>query len=339
MIKTVNKVYTDYYSDPGAVMEDDRWSQNLSDTIGTDDPEVFAAGTIKGRPAFEDGVLESIGLPAFKTWRHMGGTMVAKSDNWTAIIPGGFRDGATPNKMNPISFEIGEYSALMGLVHLIAIPNKRITNCVTVMEEDIPLITEGIQLLDTAFNLLVEGGSDEIGSVRWQLKQSGSIKMKDGRELGARITEADFTEDCRANFTELCKQGGTDFEDKLSSMKMEVTCHADTMASIRKLHLHGFSADYKTVAWEKMEEKARAEHNQPKNTPIEQVIYMANSGEAREMRLDALMLQRQPEPEPEPEPDDSMLERQVSSTPLVRQSSRPHSSSWGDDTNYYSGGI
>ena len=341
MINTVIETYAKYYMDSDTVRSDTAWSQGITDELSItqeDGPPKFSPGTIKGKPAFEDGVLESLGMPAFKTWRRLGGTMVAQSKNWTAIIPGGFRGGETPNKMNPISFEIGEYSALMGLIHVIAIPNQRLTNCVAVMEEDVPLIMEGIQLLDTAFSLLASGGAEEVGSVRWQLSQMGTITMKDGSEKSARVTENDFTDDCKDNFRKLVRVAEVNddsFLQQTSNMDMEVTCHADTMSSIRKLHLHGFSADYKTVAWSKMETKAEEEHHQVKNTPIEQVIYMANSGKARQMRDNALsgsrIPQPQPEPEPEPEPEqDSMLERQNSiagqdeaSMSLSRQSSRP----------------
>jgi hypothetical protein len=346
MINTVIETYQAYYDDPATVRSDDAWTRGITDEmsiIPEDGPAKFSAGTIKGKPAFEDGVLESLGMAPFKTWRRLGGTMVAQSKNWTAIIPGGFRGGETPNKMNPISFEIGEYSALMGLIHVIAIPNQRLTNCVAIMDEDVPLIMEGIQLLDTAFTLLAEGGADEIGSVRWQLSQSGSIKMKDGSEKSAQVTEDDFTENCKHNFRALSgapSGAGDETVTQLTSkMKMEVTCHADSVSSIRKLHLHGFSSDYKTVAWEKMEIKAEEEHHQVKNTPIEQVIYMANSGKAQQMRDIALSDSvRQPEPEPEPEPELSrqsshMLSRQ-SSHMLSRQSSRAAGPSGGNEIGF-----
>ena len=280
-------LYSKYYSDKDRVAIDYAWSSGETDTMLDQDGQGLP-GTIKGKPAFEDGVLQSLGLSSFKTWRREGGTMIAQSKNWSAIIPGGFRDAKTPNKMNPISFDIGGYSALMGLVHVIVIPDQRITNCVTVTKDDVPLIEEGIQLLYTAFNLLVNGGPDEIGSVRWQLAQRGNVTMKDGTEKSMEITAADFTEECQDNWRKL-----VDDTDMGKEMKMEVTCHGDVMSSIRKLHLHGFSSDFKTVAWQKMEEKAQLEQQLPKNTPIEEVLYMANSGKADIMKKDALTVKPQ----------------------------------------------
>jgi hypothetical protein len=281
-------LYSNYYSDKERVMGDYAWSKGETDKMLDSEGQGFP-GTIKGEPAFEDGVLESLGLPPFKCWRREGGTMVAQSKNWSAIIPGGFRGANTPNKMNPISFDIGGYSALMGLVHVIVIPDKRITNCVTVTKDEVPLIEEGIQLLYTAFNLLVHGGPDEIGSVRWQLAQKGNITMRDGSEKSMTVIEDDFIDECKDNWRKLVQ----DTETGLKDMKMDITCHGDSMSSIRKLHLHGFSSDYKTCAWQKMEEKAQEEHQLPKNTPIEEVLYMANSGKVDTMKKDALMVRAQ----------------------------------------------
>ena len=303
------QTYTDYYAQADVVRADRNWEQGKEDElfVATDDKKVFLPGTVKGKPAFEDGVLQSLGQPSYKTWRRNGGTMIAQSKNWTAIIPGGFRGGVTPNKMNPISFDIGGYSALMGLVHVIVIPNQRITNCVTVMDKDVPLIMEGVQLLETAFNILVEGGADEIGSVRWQLSQSGSVAMSDGSEKQCQVHENDFIDECQGDFRRLL----VDTQTMIDDMKMEVTFHADAMSSIRKLHIHGFTADYKTTAYKAMEDKAQAEHGKPKNTSLDEVLYMAQSGKGQAIR-------------------DTALSDRPSTPPPVSQ--RPMSPTWGGDT-------
>jgi len=285
-LSLTTEVYQAYYSQGDVVRADQEWEQGREDElfVAKDDAKFFLNGTIKGKPAFEEGVLQSIGQPSFKTWRRNGGTMVAQSKNWTAIIPGGFRDANTPNKMNPISFDIGGYSALMGLVHVIVIPNQRITNCVTVMEKDVPLIMEGVHLLETAFNLLADGGADEVGSVRWQLSQNGNVTMKDGTEKSCQVVEDDFIDECQGNFRRLL----VDTQTMIDEMKMEVTFHVDTMSSIRKLHIHGFTQDYKTVAYKAMEDKAMAEHGKPKNTSLDHVLYMAQSGKGQAIRDTAL---------------------------------------------------
>jgi len=333
MADQLNETYTQYYAAHEMVKADLAWKNGTADEISVqkDGETIYAPGTIKGKPAFEDGVLQSLGMPSFKTWRRNGGTLVAKSNNWSAIIPGGFRDGATQNKMNPISFECGGYSALMGLVHVIAIPNKRLTNCVQVMEADVPLIMEGIQLLETAFNLLVDGGADEIGSVRWQLSQNGQIKMKDGSETSAKVTALDFIDG--KQFERLLDPISS--QSEIDGMKMEVTVHADTMSSIRKLHLHGFSADYKTVAYQKMEEKAQQEHGMRKNTPIEDVIHMANSGQAQEM-LDKVLM---PPPQEKEQEQDSGLSRQSSVMGGRVAGGRVAGPGWNDDSGLFSRSV
>jgi len=316
MSQAVADLYMKYYAQADVVKADRNWEQGLEEElfIAQDDRKVFLPGTVRGKPVFEEGVLESLGQPSFKTWRRDGGTMIAQSKNWSAIIPGGFRGANTPNKMNPISFDIGGYSALMGLVHVIVIPNQRITNCVTVMDKDVPLIMEGVQLLETAFNLLADGGADEIGSVRWQLSQSGSIAMADGSEKPCQVVESDFIDECHGNFRRL--QGNfrrllTNTQKMIDEMKMEVTFHADTMSSIRKLHIHGFTADYKTVAYKAMEDKAQSEHGQPKNTSLANVLYMAQSGKGQALR-------------------DTALSDRPSTPPLVAR--QPMASSWNDDS-------
>ena len=334
MTDQITEVYAQYYAATEMVKADLAWRNGSSDVISVkrDDEITYAPGTIKGKPAFEDGVLESLGMPPFKTWRREGGTLVAQSKNWSAIIPGGFRDGATPNKMNPISFECGGYSALMGLVHVIAIPNQRLTNCVQVMEGDVPLIMEGIELLQTAFDVLVKGGADEIGSVRWQLSQSGEIQMKDGSVTSAKVQSTDFIDGDK--FGRLLDPASS--QSEFDEMKMEVTVHADTMSSIRKLHLHGFSSDFKTVAYQKMEEKAQ-ESGLRKNTPIEEVIYMANSAKAKEM-LDKVLM-----PPPSPQvwsgsDGGSGLSRQ-SSMATVRAATRVAGPGWNDDSGLFSRSV
>ena len=310
MSQVTTELYRTYYAQGDVVLADRGWEDGDEDElfVAKDDAKVYLPGTVKGKPVFEDGVLESIGQPPFKTWRRNGGTMVAQSKNWTSIIPGGFRGGNTPNKMNPISFDIGGYSALMGLVHVIVIPNKRITNCVTVMDKDVPLIMEGVQLLETSFNLLANGGADEIGSVRWQLSQSGSVTMSDGSEAPCQVTENDFIDECQGNFRRLL----IDPTKAIDEMKMEVTFHGDAMSSIRKLHIHGFTADYKTVAYKAMEDKAQADHGQPKNTSLDDVLYMAQSGKGQALR-DAAMSDRPFTP------------------PSVGQAQQPMASSWGEE--------
>jgi hypothetical protein len=294
-LSVTRKIYSEYYKNSDLVKADINWENGFTDEIFTmnNDEKVYASGTVRGKPVFEDGVLESLNQPSLKTMRWRGGTMISKSKNWCCIIPGGFRNGPTANKMNPVRYEIGGLSALQGLLHIIAIPNQRITNCVTVEEKDLSLIDEGIQLLEITFFLLLHGGEDEIGSVRWQLNQSGNIKMNNDDEYSLECNENDFVVEDRELFNELKMNiNSSELDNSLNKLKLSVTCHGDKNASIRKLHLHGFSSNLKTIAYEKMEEKAKLNGSQ-KNIPIQHVIDMAKNGETS--RLKYLCLKNNPE--------------------------------------------
>jgi hypothetical protein len=293
-LSVTRKIYSDYYNNPDQVKADLNWQNGSTDEIFTiqDNQKVFSSGTVKGKPVFEDGVLESLGQPSFKTMRWKGGTMVSKSKNWTCIIPGGFRNGPTQNKMNPVRYDIGGLSALQGLIHVIAIPNQRITNCVTVEEKDLNLINEGIQLIEITFFLLLHGGIDEIGSLRWQLNQWGEITMNDSTIHSLECTETDIVDEDRELFSNLKNTLHSNIDDFINQVELSVTCHGDTNASIRKLHLHGFSSNLKTIAYQKMEDKAKLNGSQ-KNIPIQHVIDMAKNGETS--RLKYLCLRSNPD--------------------------------------------
>jgi len=290
-LSITRKIYSDYYNNPDLVKADLNWENGSTDEIFTtqDNNKIYAPGTVRGKPLFENGVLESIGQPSFKTMRWKGGTMISKSKNWTCIIPGGFRNGPTTNNMNPVRYEIGGLSALQGLIHVIAIPNQRITNCVTVEERDLNLINEGIQLIEITFFLLLHGGMNEIGSLRWQLNQWGEISIND-ENISLECSDNDFVDEDKELFSNLkntLHMENDTIDDFINQVELSVTCHGDTNASIRKLHLHGFSSNIKTIAYQKMEEKAKL-NGSHKNIPIQHVIDMAKNGETSSLKYQCL---------------------------------------------------
>ena len=77
------KVYEEYFGNPEVVKADLNWEKGTTDEIfiPKDGQKEYVPGTVKGEPVFEDGVLESLGQPSFKTCRRNGGTMVAQSRN------------------------------------------------------------------------------------------------------------------------------------------------------------------------------------------------------------------------------------------------------------------
>jgi len=278
-------VYKNYYSNKDLVEADHKWESGEADSIFTGPPDDRkpAPGTIKGKPAFQDGVLESIGQPSLKTPFTKGGTMMMRNENWIAVIPGGFRDAPTPNKMNPVKYSIGGETARMSPLHFLLIPERRITNCVTLTEEDIPLIKEGVTFGEKIYKILLNGLADEFGSLRWEFNQRGEIKMKDGTMKDISLNEDDFIDECKPHFHAFKKDPQAFIDDPC----LDITFHGDKAASIRKLHMHFFDPRLKTVAFQKQEETALSK-GYPKNIPYEEVINMAMSGKTQRMKDEAL---------------------------------------------------
>ena len=59
-----------------------------------------------GMPVFQPEIQEAFAPVKVKSISD-GGTMVLKTENMMAFMPAGFRDGPTPNKINPFREEIG----------------------------------------------------------------------------------------------------------------------------------------------------------------------------------------------------------------------------------------
>ena len=214
-----------------------------------------------------------------------GGTTVAESENCFAIIPAGFRGGPTFNKMNPVKFSMGQYSALMSLCHVLIVPkNERIYNALTLEKCHLTLVSEMEDLGARALMKLIEGTASDPGSIRWQLTQSGTMKMADDTEMNTQVTEDDFNDSCKDSFKGLLDgRMETILEECKSHMKFSF--HLGTMASIGYLHMHAYLGNLLTVAYDKMEENARKE-GLPKNTPLDDVIYMMNTGKVLMMKND-----------------------------------------------------
>ena len=77
------KAYEDYYKKINLVEADYLWENGKSTDISTmeEGKKIMAPGTFKGKPIFEDGVLEPLGQPSYKTPLRKGGTMIVRSKN------------------------------------------------------------------------------------------------------------------------------------------------------------------------------------------------------------------------------------------------------------------
>ena len=263
--------YNAYYEKSAVARTIDRWEKGEIDEIKPP-PHGFLGN---GMPLFQF-------LDISKSFEQ-GGTMVAESENCRAIIPAGFRRAPTLNTMNPVKFAIGGESALMSLCHVLVVPkNVRIYNAVTLRKTHLRLLSEMEELGSIALQKLIEGTADEPGSIRWHLTQSGEIAMDDDTIEDVTLDSDDFTEGSRDSFKGLSDGRFEDIkEESLANMKFSF--HLNDMASIGYLHMHCYLGNLLTKAYTAMEEKAIAKGLR-KNTPLDEVIYMINSGKLDKLR-------------------------------------------------------
>jgi len=226
-----------------------------------------AEGTAPGGP--------HMGQPVFaykvepRTPLSDGGLQVMESDNCIAFIPGGFRDAATVNTMNPVREDIGGLSALMSLAHVLTMPkNVRIYNAATLKEEHLPLLEEMKNLGQKAVEKLLNGGAECDGSVRWQLAQEGTITMKDNTVKNLRLVGSDMSPGCAANLALIRND-----PEQLSGLVTSTihSFHVYPAASVGYLHLHSYVEDLLTSAHDSMEADAKTK-GYKKNTPYLDVV-------------------------------------------------------------------
>lgn len=262
--------YKQFYSENARVTgtEIERWEKRETDKIQHSDGTTPSGFLGNGMPLFQF-------LDISKTFEQ-GGTLVAESENCWAIIPAGFRKAPTFNTMNPVKYSIGGLSALMSLCHVLIVPkNTRIYNAVTLKKTQLRLLSEMEELGGNALKKLIEGTADTPGSIRWQLKQSGTIPINETTLLhSVSLDPLDFAEECRDSFTGLSDGRFQEIQEE-SLRNMRFSFHMGDMASIGYLHMHCYLGNLRTTAHEVMEENARKQGIR-KNTPLDDVIYMIN---------------------------------------------------------------
>ena len=271
MAEQLFSAYNGFYEQRKTASLIHKWEKGVIDEIKPP-PHGFLGN---GKPLFQF-------LDISKTF-DQGGTLVAESENCRAIIPAGFRKAPTFNTMNPVKFAIGGESALMSLCHVLVVPkNVRIYNAVTLRKTHLRLLSEMEELGSIALQKLIEGTADEPGSIRWQLTQSGEITMDDDTIEDVSLDADDFTEGSRDSFKGL-SDGRFEQIQEESLANMKFSFHLNDMASIGYLHMHCYLGNLLTKAHTAMEEKAIAKGLR-KNTPLDEVIYMLNSGKLEKLR-------------------------------------------------------
>jgi hypothetical protein len=197
-----------------------------------------------GMPVFQKEVQDGWGVVQVKTPEE-GGTRIMDTDGDLAVMafmPAGFRDGPTPNKINPFREEIGNpegdtpNKCAASLCHVVTTPiNIRRYNTITCDSSDIPLLNELDRIGKEACIALINGNDDMIGSLRWHLKQDDKITMKDGREVNTKLLDTDFV-----NSFVFIKLQSDGFDSVIDAIidSIETTFHVGESASVGYLHSH-----------------------------------------------------------------------------------------------------
>jgi len=215
-----------------------------------------------GMPVFQTEVQEGWDLVKVKTPEE-NGTLVLKAEGDLAcysFMPAGFRDGPTPNKINPFREEIGNSTGetpekcASSLCHIVSTPkNIRKYNIITCNTGDIGLLNELDRLGRQACLSLRDGPDTMVGSLRWHMKQDGAIEMKDGRVVSTKLLESDFVDATAFNKaqTEGVESVKQMFEDSL-----QTTFHTGEAASVGYLHSHTRPTCFDLTSRQKMDEMA-----------------------------------------------------------------------------------
>jgi len=260
-----------------------KWEKNEIDEIRNADDTIPRGVLPNGKTVFEV-------VDCSKSFKD-GGTMVTQSEHFDILIPGGFRGFGTVNKMNPVKYSLAGTSALMSLVHLIAVPRKdskiRICNAVTMDQvQHNRLISEMKDALVKGAIILIDGNQDMPGSICWHLSQCSLVTLPDGKTASTLLNMEDMSPSCYGSYDDFTNGR---FCEIINAAKnsIEFSFHLPDVCSIMHLHGHGYVGNLLTLAHDKMEEEARASGT-VKNTPVDEVVEMINSGVVKKMKDDLM---------------------------------------------------
>ena len=237
-----------------------------------------------GMPVFQTEVQEGWDLVKVKTPEE-NGTLVLKTEGDLACLsfmPAGFRDGPTPNKINPFREEIGNPTdktpekCASSLCHIVSTPgNIRKYNIITCNPGDIGLLKELDRQGRQACLSLRDGPDTMVGSLRWHMKQDEMIEMKDGRVVSTKLLESDFVDATAFNKaqTEGVESVKQMFEDSL-----QTTFHTGEAASVGYLHSHTRPTCFDLTSRQKMDEMAN-DRGYIKEITLEEAIECLQSEE------------------------------------------------------------
>lgn len=277
------KAYKEFYDNKEEVQKTKDWEYFKSDTMkgirGT-----IEDGFDKGKPRYQ--VQENIG--EFVAY---GGSVVRRSrcGKFLAILPqhGGEEDDpSTPYNLEHIKNSISPRGALSPC-HVIVIPNpehdffkskRRFANAMTLAKGDLPMLDSMEELLYETMDLLIEGPSEMIGSLRWWIsrKDTDMIRTERGMEF-EKIDVGDFKANRGQNFLDLLNASNGTFENRIQYLK-ENKFSSFHLASrdVNWLNMHGWIKPLETVNFEMIERDAITEGNE-KQTSVSTVRIFIHS--------------------------------------------------------------
>ena len=271
-----------FYSNKSQSYSVELWQKGENDKIIYDEtitPQGVLSHTheFRGMPVFQKEVQEGWDMVKVKTPED-GGTRIMDTDGDLAVMafmPAGFRDGPSPNKINPFREEIGNpvgdtpNKCAASLCHVVTTPiNIKRYNTITCDSSDIPLLNELDRIGKEACITLINGKDDMIGSLRWHLKQDDKITMKDGREVNTKLLDTDFVDS--RTFIKLQSDGFDSVIDEIIH-SIETTFHVGESASVGYLHSHTRPTCFDLTSRENMDKQA-SENGYVKETLLKDVV-------------------------------------------------------------------
>jgi len=261
-------MFSKYESNPKLKDAASQWESGYKDVIevtNEDGSKEFAKGTIRGVPPFhKPEIIEDM----------KGKTLVCESENCYAFIPGAFRNGDTPNKMQPARFEIGGEGSLQSLVHTLVVPKTiRKISCDTLNVSDESLINEMKELGKRSVQMLIEGDEHMIGSLKWQLNLTDEVDI-DGTMISMELKPEDMSpyplEEglIPSEIVREYKDTGSLPVNIMGSLRQSF--HRYGHYTVASLHMHNYIGNFITLAHDKAEEKYADDF---KNVSVDDVMH------------------------------------------------------------------
>ena len=288
------KQSNNFYGDKSLAYCVDLWQKGENDSMIYNETQV-PKGVLPhdhdhgGKPVFQKSVQDGWSVVKVKDPSD-GGTLVNRtvgSHAVMAFMPAGFRDAPTPNKINPFREEIGNpngsepQKCAASLCHVVTTPVDICRyNIISCDREDIDLIREMNRIGRQACLTLRDGPDDMVGSLRWHLKQDGTITLQDGSVVNTKMISSDFVD---STVFDTAQAEGIASINHLFEESLETTFHVGESASVGYLHSHTRPTCFDLTSRTNMDTMA-SEQGYIKETPMNECIEYLESNELAWLR-------------------------------------------------------